>query len=210
MRAAILLFVLTAVPTPVTAQSTQPAVCREASGSEGVRVPPALAGRVRSVCARLTEQPERYQSPRARSRSGMETMAHGVAQLIRGRVDMEPLLKALQPRLYRMRFQPIGAPHAAPSPPFDVVVDGNANTWTTSEWPASTGLFRVSLHPALPMGSPRIGEEAWILVDEGRFAQTDATFKEVAAMVNAWGDAVPDTDAILFLRAALDDISSPR
>jgi hypothetical protein len=123
---------------------------------------------------------------------------------------MEPLLKALQPRLYRMRFQPIGAPHAAPSPPFDVVVDGNANTWTTSEWPASTGLFRVSLHPALPMGSPRIGEEAWILVDEGRFAQTDATFKEVAAMVNAWGDAVPDTDAILFLRAALDDISSPR
>jgi hypothetical protein len=140
----------------------------------------------------------------------METLAHGVAQLIRGRVDVEPLLKALQPRLYRLRFQPIGAPHAAPSPPFDVVVDGNATNWLTSEWPASTGLFRVSVYPALPMGSPRVGEEAWVLVDEGRFAETAASFKELAMMVEGWGDSVPAADATLLLRAALDDMASPR
>jgi hypothetical protein len=210
MRAAFLLVVLVAIPVVADAQLAAPAVCRAPAASDSARVPSALLPRVRSACARLTSDPERYQSPRVRSRSGMEMLAHGVAQLIRGRVDMEPLLKALQPRLYRMRFQPIGAPHAAPSPPFDVVVDGNANNWLTTEWPASTGLFRVSLYPALPMGSPRIGEEAWVLVDEGRFAETSARFDEIAMMVDGWGDSVPEADAFLFLRASLDDMAAPR
>jgi len=208
MRAAVLLVVLLAVPVVAGAQPAAPGVCSAASGVP--QVPPPLAARVRAACARVTADPERYQSVRIRSRSGMERLAHGVAQLIRGRVDVEPLLKALQPRLYRLRFQPVGARHAAPSPPFDVVVDGNANNWVTSEWPASTGLFRVGVYPALPMGSPRVGDEAWVLVDEGRFAETAARFKEIETMVEGWGDAVPEAEVTLLLRATLDDMAAPR
>jgi hypothetical protein len=173
-----------------------------ASGST-LQVPTSLRPRVESVCARLADRPDRFRAPTRRSRPADEAIADGVAQARDGRIDLEPLLTGLAPKSYRVRFQPISAPNAAPAQPFDVLIDGNATTWT-GFWPGVPGQFRASLYP-LPSG-PRIGDEVWVIVAEGRFAETTAAFKAIAAMVDGWGAAVAPEDAKLFLHAAVEDL----
>ena len=152
--------------------------------------------------------PERYASGEGRFRQGPERLRESVVKLQGSRIDLEPLLSELRPILYRVRLQPIGPPHSAPNQPFEVVIDGNALMWT-ADWPASVGLFRATIYPALPMGSPRIGDEAWVLVAEGRFVDTNAAFSRLAQAVGMPSDGAATGDERLLLRAVLDDISSP-
>jgi hypothetical protein len=197
LRGATLLFAVSLLAPGVTARAQQapPSACRE-----------PLAAPLPAACRLLAEQPDRYASLPRRSREGPEAIASGVASLVGERIDLEPLLSGLRPIRYRIRVQPVSPPHAAPAPGFQVIIDGSANQWR-GEWQASTGLFRLTIAPMVPAGAPLIGSEAWVLVDEGRFAQTSADFARLGAQLDAVR-GLSDEDRELLIRAALDDIAS--
>jgi hypothetical protein len=198
---AIVLFVLScaAAATP-QAQGTPNPLCSSTS---------ALSPGLRAACTLLAAMPDRYAPQPGRARPGPERLRESVVRLQGTRIDLEPLLSELRPVRYRVRFQPIGPPRSAPNQPFEVMIDGNALMWT-AEWPASTGLFRATIYPAVPMGSPRIDEEAWLLVQEGRFDQTSAAFAELSRAVPADADGAPGDDARVLLRALLESLATPQ
>ena len=197
--AILLLFVSCAGVVTMQAQSAPLPVCRP-----GAAAPDQLRG----ACALLAAMPDRYASGEGRFRQGPERLRESVVKLEGSRIDLEPLLSELRPILYRVRFQPVAPPHSAPNQPFEVVIDGNALMWT-ADWPAATGLFRARIYPALPMGSPRIGDEAWVLVAEGRFADTNTTFTRLAQAVGRPADGAATGDQRLLLRALLDELIAP-
>ena len=181
------------------AQSASLPICRDGA---------AAPAQLRGACSLLASMPDRYASVAGRSRPGMERLRESVVKLEGSRIDLEPLLSELRPILYRVRFQPVAPPHSAPNQPFEVVIDGNSLMWT-ADWPAAAGLFRATIYPALPMGSPRIGEEAWVVVAEGRFVDLSATFTRLAQTVGASAGGAATGDERLLLRALLDELSSP-
>lgn len=161
---------------------------------------------LRTACARLAAQPQRYVSSSRRMREGNERVVHGVALLEIDRINMEPLLTGLGAGAYRVTVQAVQPPNAAPGETFELLIDGNAAEWRPL-WPVTRGLFRMALYPA-SRGAPRFNEEAWVFVDDLRFAETTAAFAAVTAAMTALGDAAGPEDRMLLTRAALDELAA--
>lgn len=139
-------------------------------------------------------------------RDGDERVAHGVAELQIDRVNIEPLLTGLGARNYRVMVQAVEPPNAAPGETFELLIDGNAAEWRPL-WPVTRGLFRMALYPA-SRGASRFNEEAWVFVDDLRFAETTTAFAAITAAVAALGDAAGPEDRMLLTRAALDELAA--
>jgi hypothetical protein len=150
--------------------------------------------------------PERYSIHRSRAIGAETCIAENVVPLdASGNAHVDGLLKKCEPGVYTFEIAPAGATAVDRA---ERVAKQVTATWNPSEpagkWPVALapGLYRVSYTREWRSG------EAWILVCASpSFANNQASFEKLSAVVDGWGPQVERDSKAAFKRAYLDYLS---